>query len=504
MILPENKEIAFRNMIGTILLLAFFTIAASLLHYLEVSWVGIALGCLALFISLSLPMKKFGKGFQDNDLFQSIWKKMIFLSLLLFFVGLGYELSLSGSSGNGNQQESPLSSSAKIPTVYGNPSLLHQCHQSVTSGHWDINDLCPPQSALSSHGQEIPAHCLSSEWNWNQKSSQLCQFHHLTPKEAMAMFKNRHVYFLGDSTVRFLYHRFNHLLDSKYLPPVTDKKHENFIHHHSSPSLNTTVEFHWTPFLRNITADLTFTLDSSKDEGALWILGATLWDILHDHSLVDYQANLISLERLLQQRPADPSQVYWIAPLRVVNHKLNTEDKRNFMTEQAVEMYRDVVKKSSIQSVLRCIDSENVTAEREEETVDGVHYSPEIYDVLVQLIGNSFLLDHYRELAKSIPSAATAKPTAKAYAPKPTGSMSNSFYGLITLFVATVMLMTWDNFFGLGWLSLKCISKAYDWNEAYVPLLKKILPHIYREAEADQEEDEEKRPMLEMNNSQKK
>lgn len=89
--------------------------------------------------------------------------------------------------------------------------------------------------------------------------------------------------------------------------------------------------------------------------------------------------------------------------------------------------------------------------------------------------------------------------------PKPTsqGSMSNSFFGLITL-VATVMLMTWDNFFGLGWLSLKCISKAYDWNEAYVPLLKKILPHIYREAEADQEEDEEKRPMLEMNNAQKK
>jgi hypothetical protein len=53
--------------------------------------------------------------------------------------------------------------------------------------------------------------------------------------------------------------------------------------------------------------------------------------------------------------------------------------------------------------------------------------------------------------------------------PKPTsqGSMSNSFFGLITL-VATVMLMTWDNFFGLGWLSLKCISKAYDWNEASV------------------------------------
>lgn len=494
MILPENKEIAFRNMIGAFLLLAFFTVVASVLHYLEVSWIGIALSCLILFILLSLPMKKFGKGFQDNELFQSIWKRMIFVSLLLFFVGLAYELSLSGS---GRQQES---SSTKIPVVYDNPSLLHQCHKGVTSGHWDISDLCPPQSALSSHGKEIPAHCLSSEWNWYPKNSQLCQFHQITSKEALALFKNRHIYFLGDSTIRFLYHRFNHLLDPKYVPQVTDKRHENFIHSHSSP-LNATVEFHWTPFLRNITADLSSTVGSSnKEDSALWILGATLWDTLHDHSLSDYQATLILLENLLQQRTS-PSQVYWISPLHVVNHKLNTEEKRNYMTEQAVEMYREAVKKSSLQNALRYIDSKNVTFEREEETVDGVHYTPEIYDVMVQFIGNSFLLDHYRELVKALPSTAAAKPVTKSYTPKPTGSMSNSFYGLITLLVATVMLMTWDNFFGLGWFSLKCISKSYDWNEAYVPLLKKILPHNYRE---EVEDDEEKRPMLEMNSSLKK
>jgi N-acetylneuraminate 9-O-acetyltransferase len=508
MILPENKEIAFRNMIGTALLMAFFTIVASVLHFLEVSWLGIGLGSLALFILLSVPMKRLGKGFQDNDLFQTVWKKMIFLCVLLFFVGLGYQLSLSdsssGSSLSSSTSSGSSSSSAKVPALYGNPSLLNQCHQSVTSGHWDINTLCPPESAAapSSHGKETPAHCLSSEWNWNPKTSTLCQFHQVSPKDAMAIFKNRHVYFLGDSTIRLLYHRFNHLLDPSYTPPVTDKKHENFLQRHSSPALNATVEFRWTPFLRNISTELSSTFEFSKGEG-VWILGATLWDVLHDHSLNEYQEQLSILQRVLQTH-SNPSQVYWISPLHVVNHKLNTEDKRSYMTEEAVEMYRGAVKKSGLQNVLRSIDSSNVTAGREEETTDGVHYSPEIYDVLVQLLTNSFLLDHYRDLPSASGSVAKASP-AKAYSPKPTGSMSNPTYGLVTFLVAVVMILTWDNFFGLGWLSLKCIGKAYDWNEAYVPLLKKILPHNYRDADeergrgrgvAEGEDEEEKKPML--------
>jgi N-acetylneuraminate 9-O-acetyltransferase len=497
MILPENKDIAWRNMIGTALLLFFFALVAFSLQFFAVSWFGMGLTCLLLFLVLSLPMKRFGRGFQDNELLHTLWKRMAFVCAVLFFTGLIYQFVATPSP-----QSSLTSSSTAIPSssLYENPSLINQCQtRHLSSGHWIRNNNCP-QVSSSSPAQESSAHCLSSEWKWTQSSGGSgggggCRFHQIKDSEAAKLFKTHQIVFVGDSTVRAVYHRLNKLLSSGYQEPLTDK-HQSLSYTHRA--LNTTVEFRWAPFLSNATLEMAALKAGKGQTRVLYVLGATLWDMLHHHDPRAYEQQVLLLQKTLEQREVDRRSVYWILPLHVIDEKLNTDDKKRFMSEATVEEYRRMTLSSPLGNGVHFINSANITAHREEDTVDGVHYSPEIYDVIAQLISNSYLLDHYRDLTKPAPAAPASKPTPQKG--KPTGSMSNSVNGLITLLVAAVMILTWDNFFGLGWFSLKLLSKSYDWNEAYVPLLKKILPHNYTrhhdsEGAADEEE---KKPMIEL------
>jgi N-acetylneuraminate 9-O-acetyltransferase len=510
MILPENKDIAWRNMIGSTLLLLFFALIAFVLQLVGVTWLGIGLSCLVLFLLLSVPMKRYGKGGGfDNEAFHTLWKRMALVCILLFFTGAGYQFVALPSSSPSISSSSSTSLSTTSSSLYENPSLIHQCQTiHLTAGHWARNTNCPP---LAAPALAASAHCLFSEWKWNQ-SPNVCRLHQIRDTEAGRLFHSHRIHFIGDSTVRAVYHRLNKLLTLTYQEPLTDK-HQDLLFTHRA--LNTTVEFHWAPFLANATQELSqLTGGGTGGKGVVFILGSTLWDLLHLHDPSSYDQHLHLLQKTLERHEVDRRAVFWLLPLQVVDEKLNTAEKREFMREKAVEEYRQQTLHSSLQNSVQFINSLNVTRSREEETVDGVHYTPEIYDVLTQLIANTYLLDHHRDLlakgaaaggaGTGAPKSASATPPSRG---KPTGSMSNTANGLLTLVVALVMLITWDNFFGLGWLSLKLLSRSYDWNDAYLPLLKKILPHREshgHDAEEGRgggrgdEEGEEKKPLIEL------
>ena len=225
-----------------------------------------------------------------------------------------------------------------------------------------------------------------------------------------------------------------------------------------------TVSFIWAPVVRNVTTVITTTL---KDKSYNYIIsGAAAWDALYERNLNTYRNDLDSLstmnkdEKILQT---------WIQPTTIIDGRLQTIEKQQYMTEAIIKTYRDAFIQSKAASKFdTIIDPTLVSEGREGGSVDGVHYSEEVYKVMAQMVTNAYMLHFPNNYAKS-----TSIVTKKE--PKKTGAMSFPSYGAIMLLLSAIMIFTMDSWFGFGVLSLKLFNRSYDWDAAYLPLLKKIL-----------------------------
>jgi hypothetical protein len=52
--------------------------------------------------------------------------------------------------------------------------------------------------------------------------------------------------------------------------------------------------------------------------------------------------------------------------------------------------------------------------------------------------------------------------------------MSKSFEGAVLLSVAAIMIVSMDNFFGLGYLSSRIFGVTWNWAKVYPPLHRKL------------------------------
>jgi hypothetical protein len=228
--------------------------------------------------------------------------------------------------------------------------------------------------------------------------------------------------------------------------------------------VNTTVSFIWAPVVRNVTTVIGTTL---KDKSYNYIIsGAAAWDALYERNLNTYRSDLDALstmnkdEKILQT---------WIQPTTIIDGRLQTIEKQQYMTEAIIKTYRDAFIQSKAASKFdTIIDPTLVSEGREGGSVDGVHYSEEVYKVMAQMVTNAYMLHFPNNYAKS-----TGTVTKKE--PKKTGAMSFPSYGAVMLLLSAIMIFTMDSWFGFGVLSLKLFNRSYDWDAAYLPLLKKIL-----------------------------
>lgn len=178
--------------------------------------------------------------------------------------------------------------------------------------------------------------------------------------------------------------------------------------------------------------------------------------------------------------PSVPVTV-WMQPTTILDDKLNTDRKKHQMTEAVVDKYRqasDELWGGGANAILYPGRAVTPGRERAAASSDGVHYGAKEYSAMAQMVVNTFALHNPqllpRGLAGGSPDAGKAKSNAKPYAPKRTGSMSRPGYGAAVLFVSMIMLLTMDNFFGLGYLSLALFGRHYDWAAAYSSLHKSL------------------------------
>lgn len=481
MILPDNRDIALRNGLGAFFVLAIFGGVAFILHAASASAAGVALACVLLFVMISLVIKRVGRGVSDNDAFNLIWRRMFLAAVVVIFLGLVADFSLLGSSptGAGNSH-----GPSTLQQHHLTGALARRCRRSLASGHWLIENKCNTD-------KPVPAVCMSYRWVWDDVNTAVCQLHHIDAIEGSNIFKNKRVIFIGDSTVRSVYHQFNRLIDvaGRYSQPLEVDKHSDM--EYSVPGTNTVVEFKWAPFISNITHIL-----KAKQNGDLCVAGGGLWDALHNRDRSKYVKHLANLSEFLEASEREmASQLVWILPLPVIDAKLNTDDKRAYMTETIADIYRSEFKTSGVyDDVFATIDSSNITRGREDTSIDGVHYSPDVYAVIAELVANIYNAHHSVQLPSVSGTSKYSNPFPHG---KPTGSMSSPVYGAIVLSFAAIMLFSWDSFLGVGFLSLKVFRKSLSWNDAYLPLLNKVL----QKNEDELNEEQEKESLLEMKSS---
>ena len=132
------------------------------------------------------------------------------------------------------------------------------------------------------------------------------------------------------------------------------------------------------------------------------------------------------------------------------------------------------------------LDPTGASKSREGATVDGIHYSEDVYKVIAQMCANAYTL-HFPLLYRK----GAVKKTGK---PKVTGSMSYPSYGAVVLVAAAIMLYTMDSFFGIAWACMRvcAVLGLHDgsggdmtWETAYRELHRKnniIHPGFGREA----------------------
>jgi hypothetical protein len=216
--------------------------------------------------------------------------------------------------------------------------------------------------------------------------------------------------------------------------------------------------------MKNITDILTAS-DVSPPKYHMIVAGCAPWDALYTRNIQLYKNEL---NRLGEARSSNNETIrIWLQTTSIINGRLNTNDKHTYMTEEIIKQYRSAFVESKASNYFQVdIDPQAATHYRESGSVDGVHYSDEVYSVLAQMVVNGFAL-HFPRLFN------TAKVT-KQNIPKPTGSMSFPISGVAVLITALVMLITMDSFFGIGYISLVIFGKKYDYEKAYNPLIDKI------------------------------
>jgi hypothetical protein len=464
MILPDDKSAAKRNMVGFSIVTAIFCAIGAVLYNTQMNSVGdIALVCVVVFIFTLFGIGVFG--LSNDPAYRQCRNKAVPTGIVAFVVIL-----LLKSHGTVAPLTVTQTSPSAAARTTGNDAAA--CLPFIGDGGWYYNEAC----SLLVPGGSRAAYCQTESWLWRSEVSLAagCSYRNsnLDTASAKQLLAHRKIHFCGDSGIRALYHSLNTLIDPTY--DVTTftaneaMKHSDLSFKYADANgQNIIVEFKWTTRIINMSQ----CFSTSDGEDDIYVLGMMLWDALQGRDLESYKSSLSAQLPLVATKTA-----IWVHPQRVVNSALRTQDKQTYMTEDVVSTYRAAFSsmlKPGKKQFSAVVDPRNVSdPTKAGSSIDGVHYGTDVYDTTSQIVLNAL------RLVKPAAAAAKAPELVKTKAPtatKPPDSMSFPGWGFALLMTSFVMLATMDSFFGVGYLALLISGRSFDYDAAYMPLLKKIL-----------------------------
>jgi hypothetical protein len=342
-------------------------------------------------------------------------------------------------------------------------SLPYQCTENINTGKWTTLTSCNEfQRGNLARNYQIStlSDCEirdQSQWGWtNNHKKDGCAFRFRSSLEWQEKLShNRNILFIGDTIVRSLYHA-----TCKALGDSTIHEFDSSIPLHSDITKtfgqNSSMKYVWAPLAMDGVSKLkeyiVFSNSINKKKKVdrhidLIVMGGGVWDRLHvwatDEDQESHKAVVRKLASELQYlREKLGVSIVWVRPTTINTKALNNEEKRSLMSEENIDEMRTLYTELGIdEAVDTVIDGPTFTADKIDESHDGVHYPPYVYDVGAQLLGNS--LDWLL-----LPS--TISPPAQS--PR-IGSLSNPFLGLMMLCFAMIGLLFFDAYFGFSYLS---------------------------------------------------
>ncbi|XP_065051911.1 N-acetylneuraminate 9-O-acetyltransferase-like [Rhopilema esculentum] len=263
----------------------------------------------------------------------------------------------------------------------------------------------------------------SGNWLKDQWKPNGCMMHSYMASEIRTCLRYSQVTFVGDSRMRGLFFNLAGLLSGKKIK--NEKAHNNL--YYAEPG-NISVNFFWQPHANKEMNELfQLWLKEKEKLPQLLIVGAGVWTIKEKSvkAVLGYQENLEKIRQTLseigttidRQTSSDElskadtlsqrvktkrqkhlvkkqwlkvvPQVIWMVQDPVVEAKLNPS--RKTITNEKIELFNLAAVKALKSPQIRVLNaSSEVAASKPQETSDGLHYSPKVEKVQLDMILNSF------------------------------------------------------------------------------------------------------------------
>ena len=316
----------------------------------------------------------------------------------------------------------------------------------------------------------------SYAWGWNiTDPSTYCRFARRDSRQLKKALNKRRLLFIGDSMTRNTYHAMMRALgvEGSGGYDATGAKHADI----SNEVGSINVDFVWAPLASDQLAAFQ-NLNRKLAKGDEWergfpdliVVGGGAWDRLHQYATEEDQDSLKETLRELKTQiismEEEGAPVTWLVPTTINDRALNTEEKRDHMTELDMEDMRDVYADIGLLSACSfVVDGPAFTKSRRKESYDGVHYPPQVYDAGAQILANAmdWLLPERDD-------------TGEDFVPMQPGRMANPYLGLMMLCFVFVGLMFFDGFMGVSYLASMCVGGIMPndlFEEAFTTLHKK-------------------------------
>lgn len=365
---------------------------------------GIMAACVVLFV----PMGMAGWHLSRN--------KVLFFSGVLFItLAVGVHITPYFTSVTSFVNTFP-SVSTSSPVLYKQEedrdvciSVLHHVVYEFESGSKDglLND--------SSRHEDL-------SWHWDNSGPLVgCDFQKLGKVDASDLLNGSWVVVAGDSQARlFVVSLLNLILGPEKMESVCEdlfKRHSNY--QTVIDSIGLKLDFLWAPYARNLT-NIVMEFKGNKSYPDVLVIGAGLWDMLRVTNSTEYGSSLQLLDTyLVSSSPVSREfstsgpitgsvsvqtpHLFWLGTPTLINRMLNTEEKKEKMTDAMYaayerEMYKSkLLRQSGGPAFLLNIKLLGKKC-GDRCTEDGMHYKDAVYETAVHIMLNALIIESQQKL----------------------------------------------------------------------------------------------------------
>ncbi|KAK2986860.1 hypothetical protein RJ640_009594 [Escallonia rubra] len=272
------------------------------------------------------------------------------------------------------------------------------------------------------HQIEYNASNLGGSWSWDDSGPvSACGFEKLGRTDASDLLNGSWVVVAGDSQARL---QVLSLLNLILGPDEMGSVRVDLFKRHSDYQImvdetGTKLDFVWAPYVTNLT-DLVMKFKADKNYPDVLVMGAGLWDMLHITNSSDFGVSLRLLRDSLDSwlpistefgtdGPVTGSvsirspHLFWLGMPMLINTMLNTEEKREKMSDDLrsdydKELYRSRLLRQSGGPLL-LLDIESLSRKCGAGcTMDGMHYEAAVYETSVHIMLNALLIESHQKL----------------------------------------------------------------------------------------------------------